>query len=195
MDASKRQDGIMKMPDEFAAIPTAIIEDYPEHARMIGCIVAEWSQIEYRIIFWLSLSLGANNTMIMPMIYAIEASRARLDATSAAFLEVVKEEPARSELVAILEEAKSLLNQRNKFAHALYGISASGELAILRLRTDDAGDLPLYDLKHQFGRMKELSHKLAMRLKPIVERLLPTPSAAQVRPERSSGSDDARTDP
>jgi hypothetical protein len=191
--------GVLNMPsdtrpsDSYAT--ATIIEGYPDHARIIGYIIAEWTQVEFKLIMWLAFCLRLDRMIIKPMLYAIETSRGRLEAMTSAFLVLFKEEPERSEVLAILTEAKSLLNQRNKFAHAAYAKSSTGELAIVKPRTDEAVELPVHDLRHQFERMRALSDRIGQKLRPFFGKLPLTPFAAPATQQNPSGSDSVRIHP
>jgi hypothetical protein len=76
----------------------------------------------------------------------------------AAFQRLLADE-ARTEVLGLIKEAQSLLTQRNKFAHSIYGDNDRG-LAIVGLGRDKASDLPLHDLKHQLERMRALSYRV-----------------------------------
>ncbi|MDP9202600.1 MAG: hypothetical protein M3P26_11805 [Gemmatimonadota bacterium] len=156
-DKPERQDFILLLPiDPKAADDPAIIEAFPNHMRLIGSIIAEWSHVEYKLAMLLAMGLRCPQQTVAAMLYAIESSGARLDVIEAVFRHF--KEPARSEASALIEEARSMLVQRNKFAHSIYGESADGGLAIVGIRRDSAGDLPEHDLRHQFERMKALSY-------------------------------------
>src|SRR5262245_29794224 len=98
------------------------LEDYPEHARLIGCLIAEWTAIEYKLMWLASFRMGVNARVVQPMIYGIDSSNARLESLRGAFMAIHnKSEAMRSEMEATLSESKQLLTQRNKYAHAIYG--------------------------------------------------------------------------
>ena len=163
-DRPTRKDTILSEPGT-----PAIIEQYPEHARLIGSIIAEWSRIEHNLVLLLAATLETDAAIIRPMIYATESSRGRLQALRAAF-EVKMRGNARvlGEMQKMLDEVGAVLTQRNKFAHALYGISGTGELSILGVKSGEANDLPIHDLEHQFERTKKLCDLVAMLLGTVM---------------------------
>jgi len=160
-----REDFILSLPlDPQGANDPLVIEVFPDHLRLIGLIIAAWSEVEYKLIGLLAIELRASMDTVTAMIYALESSGARLEVIAAAFTTLAEDESARIEAAATITEAQSLLRQRNKFAHALYGESSKGEMAILSLQKGTAVELPLHDLKHQFERMKQLSYRVGREL-------------------------------
>lgn len=157
---------IMRFPGSADAVDPAVIELMPEHARLIGFLVAEWTQIEYKLTMYLALCLHAEARYIQPMIYAIESSKARINAVGAALRELVDNEPGRLWVEHTLTEAEKLLQQRNKYAHGMYGVDAtSGECTLIGMGGRRETKLaPLHDLEHQFERMKALSHRLGVAI-------------------------------
>lgn len=192
--SASRQGRMIAWPHE-----SAIIERYPDQARLIGSIVAEWSQVEHNLVMLLGLSMKADAEIIRPMLYAIESSGARLDVISAAFAVLMKDRPeVWAEMEAVLTEAKKVLVQRNKYAHSFYGVSGTGELAVLGFRRGEANDLPLHDLKYQFDRVRELSKAVSISL-AFALGLAKTPPLASplplASPETKGVESDARAGP
>ncbi|MEX2109083.1 MAG: hypothetical protein WD802_00570 [Gemmatimonadaceae bacterium] len=132
--------------------------------RYVGLIIAAFSECEVKLITLLSMELGLRFGTVADMLYAIESSGARLEAMRAAFCSHMPDTGRLPEIVDLVDEAQSLLTQRNKFAHSIYAEGEHGEMAIIGMRRNEAVDLPLHDLKHQFGRMKALSYQLGRQI-------------------------------
>lgn len=196
---SDRKDFIAKIPvDSHGVNDPMLIEAYPHHVRLIGLIICAWSEIEYKLIGLLAIDLKVPMETIGMMVYAVESSGARLEILRAAFARLHKDETKRTEMIALIEEAQSLLLQRNKFAHSLYGHSEFGEMAIVSIRKDLAADLPLHDLKHQFERMRNLNFRVGREWSLRAGTYQEQPSAqhaSDVRRLVESNSHVARIDP
>src|SRR4051794_40303948 len=94
---------VLPLDPEGANDPT-LMEGFPEHAKLIGYIIAEWSQIEYKMAALVAISLQVPFTSIANMIYALESPGARLDVMRAG-LSHIHREPGLSEVTALLTEA------------------------------------------------------------------------------------------
>ena len=152
---TERKDYVVVMPiDPTGASDPMLIEGFPDHLRLIGLIVVAWSDVEYKLVSLFALTLRIPMETARAAFYAIESSGARLDVLRATLPTAIDDDNSRTEVIDLLHEAQSLLAQRNKFAHSIYGHTPEGEMSILGLRRGSATDLPLHDLTHQFGRMK-----------------------------------------
>jgi len=98
-----------------------ILERFPEHARLIGLIIAAWNTTENTLVNLLAFSLHADAKIVAPMLYAIQMPRARLQAIEAGLLELYTGPTQGQEMKALLDEARAVLDRRNFFAHAVYG--------------------------------------------------------------------------
>ena len=159
--------------DSDSRVTLTTLEQFPEHAKLVGFIVAEWTQIEFALANYLSLVAYENSWMIVRMIYAIESSGARLNAITTA-LALVASYPKTKRLTVpvitdLMADARQLLAMRNKYAHALYGIDeASNQLVIVgTFSGKKETGLPLHDLTHQFERMKAFARRV--RALPLAE--------------------------
>lgn len=163
-DQDSRQDFFVVLPsDPMGADDPLIVEAYPEHFQIIGFFIAGWSELEYKLMAFLAVELQIPLKIVTAMMYAIESSGARLDVMRAVFGQA-PDSPVKTEYLDFLTEAGSILTQRNKFAHAIYAEGHNYELAILGMRRDSASDLPVHDLKHQLGRLKNLSYRVGRNL-------------------------------
>jgi hypothetical protein len=191
------------MPSGVDAVDPTMLEAFPEHAKIIAFIIAEWSQVEYKLGLWLALRLSADGRIIQPMIYAIESSRARINAMHSAITHLLVHDPKSTKAVdAIFGEVSSMLNLRNRYAHAHFGRdSDSEELAIAAPpgKTTKPFNIPLHELQDHFSKMKRLSHKLGVILAAELKLPLKGPDAPASIPAhplgmssvRQSGSDSA----
>jgi hypothetical protein len=189
---------IVQLPlDPEGANDPALIEAFPEHARMIGYIVAEWSQVEYKTAALVAIALRVPFQVIADMVYALESGGARMDVMRGA-LSHLNEEPARSEVEALFTEADSLRHQRNKFAHGLYGHGPNRELVMHGVRKASLGEVPLHDLMHQYGRMKALSYRagrLVSSLADMFQEQPQGPGASASLPSTALGSTGPQSPP
>lgn len=178
---------------------SAIIERYPEHARLIGSVITEWTQAEHNLIRLLSSVMQADEEIILPMLYAIESSRTRLDVLTAAFRVLMRDDAAAWEdMDSALADAGKLLTQRNKYAHAFYAITTQDELAMMGLKRDEIIVLPLHDLMHQFERMRALSQRISVTLAyalGLAEAPPPTPPESAGAPPTPPQRSGVRTNP
>lgn len=160
MSDYKKPEWDLFIPNALPGDP-AITEQFPEHMKLVGNLVSEWSQVEHKLVVLLSYLMSADAEIIRPMLYAIESSSARLDAIRAALLVLLHGNDQWLEvLTPLMDKAGSLLAQRNKYGHALYGMTGKGELGFVRVSKNQVTAVPLHDLEHQFGRMKELAGEI-----------------------------------
>lgn len=162
-----REVAIFMLPGAEKRIDPSPLEAYPEHAKYIAYIIAEWSQIELRLAMWVATRMLADQHIVLPMIYALETSRARLDVMAAALRGLIGvERPiALGKLDKLLSEASQLLTLRVRYAHGHFGPDRDSlELAIAPLWGSKRKpiNIPLHELKYHFERFKKLSHDLAV---------------------------------
>jgi hypothetical protein len=170
-------------PLDGREIGANVLEAYPEHAQLIRCIVAGWSQLEMRLVVWLQALFSSDAPALEPMIYAIESSRARIDAMQSAFEQLMPADQL-PHVRTLLRSAAKLLTVRNKYAHALYVVTLNTrELAILK-RGGQSGftRLPLSELTHQLQRMKEVSHAIGLASFAATQESPPEPPAPDTPP-------------
>jgi hypothetical protein len=121
----RRDPGALR-PDP-GGVSATVLERYPEHAKHIACIIAAWTNIEYKLVLTLSQALQSDVNVVTPMLYAIQSSRGRLSAIDAAFAAIDMDESRRATIQSVIKDADSVLRARDKFAHALYGWAAAGD--------------------------------------------------------------------
>jgi hypothetical protein len=156
---------VFTLPASENAIDPTAMERFPEHARLIGCFIAEWSVAEHWLALWLGLQLSDDAAIIRPMIYAIESSRARVDAMAAAMDQLfARDQRARLKVAEVFKEALQLLTLRNRYAHGYFGDDPdSGELAITSPASAKRPiNIPVHELKHHFERLKRFSHRMSL---------------------------------
>src|ERR1700738_1781366 len=160
-----QQISVAMFPKDETTIGSSPLEAFPEHAQLITYVIAEWSQIEYRLALWLARRLSKDKHVILPMIYALETSRARLDIMAPGLRQLISEPRVQGRLDKLLGEASQFLNLRNRYAHGHFGQDAdSGELAIAGMGKKSPINIPLHELKDHCGRMKPLPHQLSVIL-------------------------------
>ncbi len=161
---------------------SGMLEEFPKHALCISYLIAEWSAVENKLVKLATISVGTAAYIIEPMVYSIVSSFTRLEALQGAFAVIYqKNEPKRTDMEEVCLQAKSLLTQRNKYAHALYGRTHGGELVVIGTRGKPSEEIPLYNLEHQLERMKILSHRVG---KLLMQRIVDTGAPLEIlRPE------------
>ena len=150
----------------------AILEAFPKHAQAIGALIAEYAIVEQKLALLLSFLMGTRKGVVMPMVYAIESSKARLEAMRAAMRSImIAKSPDQWDFWnGLFDEARRLLTQRNKYAHAVFSVTKqSGTLMKTDPATFDVSPVPLHDVQHQLERMKVHSQALVLALKPFLE--------------------------
>lgn len=153
---------------------------FPEHARLLGCIVAETSSIEFALVNLLARSLNTTEDIIFPMVYAIASTRARLDAMAAVFTRVVKGEARLEEIREMLKEADTLLRLRNNYAHALFVGDREGRVPFVTMVTKLGAEaarsrrLEVAELERDLVRMRALSERVYRLTTEIVFETVPT---------------------
>jgi hypothetical protein len=109
------------------------LSEHPDHAALIANIIAQWSTIEDAYTRLFSYFIGINFFSACQLFATLRASRAKLDLFDAAgryFFEGDADALAAfGELVGLLG---GRLKDRNKYAHAIYGIDDAGDLVMLR---------------------------------------------------------------
>lgn len=152
-------------PDPGSNAGQSFLEDSPEHAKTIAFLIAEWNALEQKLVYLTSLSMEVHRRVIIPMVYASDSSRTRLESIRGALAILFKDEPTQhAEMTEILDAAGGFLTQRNKYAHAVYGKSKQGELVLHNVREHTSDLVPLHDIQHQFERMKALSDRIGRLL-------------------------------
>jgi hypothetical protein len=141
------------------------LERFPEHARLIGCIIAEWTVIESELISLLAVMSEVQRDVVSGMLTAIQSSSARLTAMEVGFARLLGSRPEASELAALLKETRGLLLQRDRYAHALFAWRQPDEstpeiLVVIGRGSRPGYDLPLHDLEHQFKRFKSVGGRV-----------------------------------
>jgi len=169
-----------------------ILDEYPDHARLIGLIIAEWAHIEWRLVFTLQNYFEDDALAVESMLFTVESSRARLQVLQIGFAHVLSQDVLpRAEL--LIKRAGEILKLRNRYAHAIYGKdNDSKELAIVtRGRKIHTVNIPLHELKHHLEQMRALSHDIGVMMLDTMPPPLPIPhelvSAPRHLTERSPG--------
>jgi hypothetical protein len=192
---------ILRLPERGDPV-TGLLEEFPEHAKLIAYIVSEWTALEHKLA--LLTMFAANHAperfAIRSMIYAIESSKARLDAMHAAMLSLAQSEGIQvSALSTMFDGARQLLTQRNRYAHAMYGKNGStGELIRIDLKSDESVEVPLYDLEQQFQRMRNHSNAVGSVVAGVfahIEKRRTERAQSQDEPQSPPNSDDVHIGP
>lgn len=192
-----RNVGVLAFPANETSYGPSPLEAYPEHAMYIAYIIAEWSQIEYKLAMWLALRLSTDKHIVLPMVYRLETSRARLDMMAAGLRELLPDHNEVSgKFEKLLGDASGALNLRNKYAHAHYGPdNDSGELAIAGMGKKKHVNVPLHELKSHFAQMQQTSHTLGLILAAELELPLLGPDKPETMPAHPLGKFAVRVRP
>lgn len=155
----------VKLINTRAGDPT-VMDKFPEHARLIGCIVAEWTQVEHKMVVLLcSMMQGDDSKAARAMLYALSTSLGRVQLIQAALAELSGDsEAARATIKEISDEATYQLGKRNDLAHALFGVTDDGKLGTFSYRRRKATEVKLDELEALYARMQTFSHKLGTAL-------------------------------
>lgn len=154
--------------------PESVLDAFPEHAKLIACLLAEYSALEHKLATMVAWSMGNRKGVAIPMIYAVESSRARLEAMRAALIVLMKQyaPDTVASFNGLFDAARGLLMQRNKYAHALFGKNTkTGELMRIDPANYEATEVPLHDIQHQLDRMKEHSFQVGKLLEPVLAKV------------------------
>ncbi|MEX2153050.1 MAG: hypothetical protein WD825_06895 [Gemmatimonadaceae bacterium] len=100
------------------------LDPYPEHARLIGLIIADWNKVEARFALLLMRAVGLRSQLgaklIRPMAYAIASNSGRLGAMKAIAATAIPADRHRRQLLGLFSEAEKVLRLRNAVAHGIY---------------------------------------------------------------------------
>ena len=138
-----------------------ILDDFPEHARLIGCILAEWTQAEHKLVVALGAFIpGRGAYAIRSMLYTLTTSRPRLQLIQAGLAEITSPSPeTKAALQDIAEEAEALLHLRNDLAHALFARATKNRLATFSYKRGQSTVVTVEQLKETYGRMTRFSRR------------------------------------
>jgi len=148
-----------------------VLSGFPEHARLIGQLITEWNSIEHDLVLLLAGAMGQQWDVVHPMVYALRNSAARIDIMEPALVHFYpRTYRAFDNLEDIIDEARSVNRQRNKYAHSLYAVHApDGRLSMLNLDEGFAAlskkegkqrILELSELQEAVRRTTKLSNRL-----------------------------------
>jgi hypothetical protein len=169
MSKKKKKEPPTKVPmfptNNDDAIPrVSMLEAHPDYARLVGCIVAEWTSIEYTMTWLITSSMERHGRIIQAMVYAVAAGGARLAMMEAGLRAIIPVRPGDTTLDELFAEADRLLKRRNHFAHIHYARNAKWDgvrtMKLKHLETDHpeaSKELPLKELADLFQRMKNFN--------------------------------------
>jgi hypothetical protein len=140
--------------------PPTMLEHYPDHARLIGCFIGEWTVLEYKLVCVADMFLSMQGGALAQVVYQLKSSRMRVDSLELLMTGIPEKTELALELIEILGEAKKLLKIRDDYAHHLFGRSPdTADLLKVGVTKDDHHAVTLDDLTHQFNRLKRVSHR------------------------------------
>jgi hypothetical protein len=114
-----------------------VLENYPDEAAFLGMIIAEWNTVELAFTAQLADLMETKRRVVLPMVYALQNNRARLDTVNAAMRELVPHPADRIRLDSIMVEAHAVLKQRNLYTHGFYASGTGHRLQ--RVSVSDIG--------------------------------------------------------
>jgi len=110
------------------------LAEFPEYACLIAQLITEWNVVEFHFVNLLSAMLGAPKPIVSPMVFALHNNRGRLDVMEAALIRLAEGDEVKQLLVALIQEAREVLNIRNTYTHALYVIQRSAKKSQLQMQ-------------------------------------------------------------
>ena len=99
---------------------------HPQHASAVGCIVAGWAQVEDALAYIHFLISGAPTWQAAATFYAIPNNSSRINVIAALTVRMVGRLEFRTRLLILLESTSKIAINRNKYAHGMWSIGASG---------------------------------------------------------------------
>lgn len=98
------------------------LNNNPDEAALIGMIIARWNAIE-DILSQLFGFFAGLSPFLSPRIFgALQSGKAKIDLVELVGNNALADDAYRSEFEGIIKNAKARHRQRNKYAHAVYGI-------------------------------------------------------------------------
>jgi hypothetical protein len=103
------------------------IDMYPDHLRLIGLVVTEFSLLEssMSLAMWALVGSPAHGTALY---YSINGTRARADALRAVAVETLGNDKVLDEFKDVLADFDRVAGQRNAVVHGQWGIPADEAL-------------------------------------------------------------------
>jgi len=117
----------MKRPKNETIGWGSVLAGFPEEALWIAQIIEEWNVVEFELAHLLSNMLAAPAPIVFPMIFAINNNRGRLDVIEPAVTRLAKTPEEKVEVTGLMLEARSVLNVRNGYTHAIYICSTTSK--------------------------------------------------------------------
>ena len=111
-------------------IGSAVIEEVPELAALVGRIAINWAGVEVQLSLVLSSMLGVDNSAAVAVFLSLRNHRAQRDALRAAAAVSLSDEE-REIFDLILSSHEELNKQRNDVVHCVWGRCASAPDGIL----------------------------------------------------------------
>ncbi len=169
------------------------LAEHPDHARMLGMLVASWNALESYWAGVVTVVCNADGHIIHAMLYALESPRARLHAIRAALELLVDDEVELAEIASAMDETEKVLTKRNNLAHARYMAAEDGSLRIVRLKEFHLAlekinrQLPLKELEAAFERSRHLEERVVKLLSDRLRARHEASRAQQFPPDDQTG--------
>lgn len=146
-------------------LPEGHLNNFPDHARVIGLILNEWNLVEHTLINLLAAALNAEREPVRRMLKIMRTSRARLDAIEAANQGHLHFLFDYTDMQDILDESRACLARRNRYAHAHY-YSLNGKQLLMVDASEDSNSraiervLPLNELTSTHQDIRALAQRI-----------------------------------
>lgn len=153
------------------------LNDAPEHAKLLGNLVASWSHIEERMIEILSLLLGSIDMPSRQIFRAIQSEHTRIKVITALLEEAPQNAAKGAEYDEIIARFASLNKARNKYVHGLWHTHDSGRVFIAEASANELHlraqrEVTIEELETKLAEMGQLWREVRKLTQPVVSEYL-----------------------
>jgi hypothetical protein len=121
--------------------PSAL-ETCPEHAKLLGLIVSEFSTVEHMLAVVVAPVVAPlESEAVHLLIASAPTSSARLQLMRALFRKRDRSSDERKAMGDLINSVEKLMVRRNLYAHAHFGLTRTGELVMLNLKHMWTGEI------------------------------------------------------
>lgn len=102
------------------------IEQYPDHLRLIGLFVTDYSALEGRLALTMWALLDSPN-LGTTVFYSIPSAKTKIDIVRTLVVQTVEAGAVQEEFLAAINDVRRVTDQRNRIVHGQWGIPAGPE--------------------------------------------------------------------
>jgi hypothetical protein len=149
-----------------------ILLERPELAAQIGCICADWANVEFNLSIFYGHLMGVylpsspgfappSHPMANQIFEEVQTIHSRVQLVKKLAEWVIKDESLKNDTLAVLEKLKKAGKERNKVAHAVWGICSDEPDALIM--QPSFGHMMIYkkhDFESIFVKIREVSTEL-----------------------------------